>query len=281
MSLFATSNARRYAASLRAYAVETGKSFGEALAREGPDFKQELFNQFRTIRPQPEDIFNEAKGRGFNVRRVSSTSLVKTSGGLSARAMNRAKEILGDQKSDMFRWVGSRLAPVRFSGRGSRRILQGGRFGRRFAPSALRAYQLTTDQLEATQQTPRYKAYGVKRLNLRALAVYLELTYRKRAAAGGTMAVQWLHKTWRRSTSTRRLRQLVQRSATNVPIGTVDFVFEGEDLREIIFTGTVPGTAQQAEAHGILDKVFEARAPRLSNAVLLHQQKVARQRGLQ
>jgi hypothetical protein len=274
-------NAKSYSDNIRRYADETGKSMADAIAREGPDFRQELYRQFRAIHPNPGDIFKAAASRGFKVSRNQSSFLVKTENGLSSRALNRAREILGGQKSDYFRWVGSRLVPVRFSARGQNKILQGGRSGRRFASSALRAYQLTPSQFASVGKTDRFKAYDVRRLNLRALAVYLELRYRQRASQGGTMAVQWLFKTWKRGNSQQRA-QLVQRSATNIPIGTVDFDADIlGNLQTIIFNGFVPGTGAESEKHGVVSKVFAARASALSKAIQLHHDKIARQARLQ
>lgn len=272
--IFAQSNAKQYANAIEKYANETGKTFAEALAREGPDFRNELFNQFSAIRPK-ENLFDVAKQRNYRVARQQSTFLVHSEGGLSQRAIDRAKAILGDQKSDMFRWIGSRLVPVRFSSRKGHGVLQGGRSGTRFKDSALRAYQLSPEQLERVSQSQKYKTYGVRRLNLRALAVYLELRYRQRAASGGTMAMQWLFKTWRKGNSHERAR-LIQRSNTGVPVGTIDFVFDvSGNLSTIVFTGNVPGTGTEASKHGILDKVFAVRAPALLKAIQMHHAKVA------
>jgi hypothetical protein len=277
LNLFVTSNASQYAANLFAYADETGKTIAEALAREGPDFRTELYNQFRRIHPRPDSIPASAKARGYRVRRLANSALVKVQGGVSQRALSRAAELLGGQKSDLFRWAGSSLVPVRFSARNGNRVLRG-RSGRRFGPSALRAYQLSPGQLQRVSQTERYKSYGVRRLNMRALAVYLELMYRQRASHGGTMGIQWLFKSWTRTAN--RPARMVQRSATGVPIGTVDFEFVADLLNTIVFNGYVPGSGVQAQRHGILDKVFAARSPRLLAAIRLHHEKVARQRGL-
>lgn len=285
INLAVTSNARAYAENLRRYATETGKTLSQALAREGPDFKQELFRQFQGIHPTLGSIFAGAKARGFRVfRRGGGNELVRVAGGLSARAMSRARELLGDQKSDLFRFVGSGVAgfglvPVRFSARRGNKRLQGGRTGWRFAKSALRAYQIPADVLKERLIEEKKLGSSVRRLNLRALAVHYELLYRERAAAGGTMAVQWMFRTWRRGGS-RQQTQLVQRSVTGVPIGTVDFEFDrAGDLQGIVFRGYVPGTGQQAEKRGLLDRVFAARAPALLNAIQFHHAKLTKQRG--
>ncbi|HVU07854.1 MAG TPA: hypothetical protein VHG89_04845 [Verrucomicrobiae bacterium] len=282
------SNAKSYGNAIARYADETGKSFADALTREAPDFRMELFRQFRAIRPARGSIAAAAKARGYRVARLSSTTLVPTEAGLSQRAINRARTILDGQKSDLFRaGLGGNLRPVRFGARGSHRVLLGGRTGFRFSKSALRAYQLTAKQLAASLNEPmKYgagevsalKGMSIVRLNLRALAVYLELLYRERGAGGGAMAVQWLFKTWK---SGSQHSQLVQRSATGILMGTVDFDFDAAgNLQTVTFTGYVPGSATEAEKHGLLDKVFAARQAGLSRAIVLHQQKVAQRYGL-
>lgn len=281
MNLFATSNARQFRANLSRYATETGKSMSQALAREGPDFKMELYKQFRKIRPPRESILASAERRGFRVRRLRSTFLVRAAGGVSARALAKASELLGGQKSELFRPLHGGLVPVRFSARGKHRRLQGGRTGRRFAKSALRAYQISSDQLAASLAEDRKIGTGIRRLNQRALAIYLELLYRQRASGGGTMAVQWLHKTYKRTTGRVLNRgRLVQRSATGIPIGDVEFQVSENLLTGITFHGYVPGTAQQADKHDIINQAFAARGEQLLKAIKFHHDKVARQAGL-
>jgi hypothetical protein len=280
-----TSNAKAYGDAISRYADETGKSFSDALAREAPDFRWELFRQFREIRPARGSIAATAKARGYRVARLSNTTLVPTDDGLSQRAIHRAREILDSQKSDLFRkGLGDNLRPVRFGARGSHRVLRGGRTGFRFSKSALRAYQLTAKQLSASLNEPmKYgagevsalKGMGIVRLNLRALAVYLELLYRERGAGGGAMAVQWLFKTWKRGNHS----QLIQRSATGIPMGTVDFDFDAAgNLQTVTFTGYVPGSATQAGKHGLLDKVFAARQAGLLRAIQMSHEKARRSR---
>jgi hypothetical protein len=283
MLLNVQTNAKRYAASLDRYAVETGKSLSEAVAREGPDFRQELFRQFKKIHPDPQGIVSAAMARGYKVLRKNSTFLVKTENGVSARALAKAQALLGNQKSDLFRPLNNGLVPVRFSARAGHRRLQGGRTGWRFSNSALRAYQLSPDKLRASLAEDQKIGTGIRRLNLRALSVYLELLYRKRAAGGGTMAIQWLFKTYKWSPkNTYKTSQLVQRSITNIPIGTIDFETDIlGNLQTIEFNGYVPGTGLEADKHGVVGKVFGARADALSRAVKFHHDKVARQAALQ
>jgi hypothetical protein len=288
MKLAVTSNAIAYADTIKLYADETGKTLPEALAREGPDFKLELYRQFRAIQPTPlGSIFAAAKSRGWRVARKNGSQLVGVAGGVSARALSRARELLHGQKSELFRFTGTAiagfgLAPVRFSARGGNKLLQGGRTGWRFAKSALAAYQLPAKVLREKRANDSLKSYGVRRLNLRALAVHYELLYRERAAQGGTMAVQWMFQTWRKGSRMKgRASQLMQRSTTGVPIGTVDFEFgtDGE-LSAIIFNGYVPGTGVQADKRGLVDNVFAARTPRLLKAIQMSHDKVARQKSL-
>jgi uncharacterized membrane protein len=281
MNFAVTTNANLYARSLSRYATETGKTISQAVAREGPDFRTELFRQFRDIHPSPKGILNAAQARGYRVRRLNNTFLVKTANGLDARAVNRAKELLGGQKSELFRPLMNGLVPVRFSSQKGNRRLQGGRTGRRFAQSALRAYQLPAHILAARLEEDRKLNTGVRALNLRALSVYLELLYRKRAAQGGTMAVQWLFKNYKWSPKgTYKTGTLIQRSVTNLPIGTLDFDtdFNG-NLQTIIFNGYVPGTGEEDQKHGVVSKVFGVRAQKLLGAIQQHNAKLARQSG--
>jgi len=278
-SIVLSSNARDYGNAISLYASETGKSFAEALAREAPDFRTELYKQFRGLRHKSGSIMGAAKARGYRVARTHNTFLVPTASGLSQRAINRAKEILCGEKSDLFRWAGGRLVPVRFSGRARNSVLQGGRSGLRFAGSALRAYQLSPETLDRVSQTARYKSYGVRRLNLRALATYFELAYRQRGAQGGTMGVQWLFSSWKKGNAKQRA-QLVQRSASGLPIGTVDFEFDLKgNLATVVFTGFVPGSGEQARGHDVLGKVFAVRIPALMRAIeMSHQKSLQRSR---
>lgn len=132
------------------------------------------------------------------------------------------------------------------------------------------------------RQADTLRTFGLRRMNLRTLAVHYELLYRERAAQGGTMAVQWVFRTWRKGSRLKdRASQLVQRSNTGVPIGTVNFDFDrAGDLTGIVLRGYVPGTGRQAEKHNIVDSVFATRAPRLLRAIQLHHDKVARKLAL-
>jgi hypothetical protein len=144
----------------------------------------------------------------------------------------------------------------------------------------LQAYQLTPSQLAASLGSYKSGGGDVRRLNLRALSTYFELRYRQRA--GGIMALQWLNKTYKWSAKgTFKTTQLVQRSATGLVIGTVDFETFGDTLTAIVFTGNVPGTPEEAERHGILDKVFSARAADLLQAIANVHAKAARESHLE
>ncbi len=277
------SNAQDYGNAIALYANETGKSFAGALAREAPDFRTELFNQFRRIHPPAGSIFNSAKGRGYRVARTRSTALVPTAAGLSSAPSTAPKKFWAARKATCSGkgWAGA-LRPVRFGARGSHRVLLGGRTGFRFSKSALRGHQLSPEQLAASLgewmkygagEVSVLKGMNIRRLNLRALATYLELTYRERGARGGTMAVQWLFKTWKKVSGRA---QLVQRSATGIPIGTIDFEFDAAgDLQTVVFNGYVPGTAAQAAKHGLVEKAFAMRVPALLRAIQLSHQKAA------
>lgn len=264
------------------YCNVSSKGFSDALAAQGGNFSKELFNQFRQIRPARNSIFDAAASRGFRVARKSSTFLVPLSGNLSQRAIDRAKDLLGGQKSDYFKVMANgSLAPMRFGARGSHKIITGGKTGwRALQPgrSGLRAYQLAPSQLAATLGSYKSSGGDVRRLNFRALATYFELRYRQRAGYGGIMAIQWLNNTYKWSAKgTFKTMQLVQRSATGLVIGTVNFETFGDTLTAIVFTGKVPGTPEEAASHNILDKVFAARAADLLQAIANAHAKAARQ----
>jgi hypothetical protein len=284
MNVTLSNNAAAFSKNLIEYCKASSKGFSDALAAQGGKFSQELYNQFRAIRPPRGSIFDAAASRGFRVSRKSSTYLVRLSGNLSQRAVDRAKDLLGGQKSDYFKVMANgSLAPMRFGKRGSHKVITGGKTGWRAlnpARGGLQAYQLTPSQLVASLS--KYKSGGgdVRRLNFRALATYFELRYRQRA--GGIMAFQWLNKTYKWSAKgTFKTTQLVQRSATGLVIGTVAFETFGDTLTAIVFTGNVPGTPEQAESHGILDKVFSARAADLLQAIAKAHAKAVRQKHLE
>ena len=290
-ALTITSNAREFGANLDEYCRISSKGYEQALNNQAREFAVGpggLYEQFRKIRPTATSILDAAKGRNFRVLRKQSTSLVPVSGGLSARAMKKAKALLGGQKSELFRYgSGGALLPVRFGTRGQRkgRILQGGRTGYRFAKSALRGYQLSgkqlSDALNEKYSNGGKRGDNVRRLNIRALAVYLELRYRSRATHGGTMAVQWLFKQWKKNLG-KFGGKLESRSAAegHKIIGTVEFEKDALGVvQSIAITGFTPGTEEQAAKHGIIDKAFVDRAKDLRTAIENAHKKAAKMKG--
>jgi hypothetical protein len=286
LAITVKTNAPAYARMIQSYATETGKSIEQALLREGPDFANALYRAFKAISPSPDSISDAAKARGFRMGRRSN-DFVQASAGLSEKAQAAAQRVLGGDKSDLFRVVAGSLVPVRFSGRAGHRLLRGGRFGRRFAKGALRASELPPEALEASLNQPFATGDGtvgddVKRLNLRAVATYYELIFRRRAAAEGFLAYQWLYKRWRAGSQTKgRPAELETKDADGKLTGKVDFqTGAGGDVTAIVLTGYVPGTAEQLQKHGILESVAGSRIEALRNAIILHHQKAARAAGL-
>ena len=276
-------NAREYSDAIAQYAADTGKAISAALLREGPDFAKELFNQFKAISPNAASIADAAKARHFKMGRKDN-EFAHSIDGLSVKARNAAYAAMGGDISDLFKHVGSDflMVPARFSARKGHRLLIGGHAGRKIAKSALRASQLSSDELAASVGDS-----GVVRLNQRAVATYYEIIFRQRGAHG-FMASQWLYKTWKRhaqydaSTGYTKLLadpkapELVARAGSGKPTGKIEFEtgsFGG--IQNIVLTGMVPGTAAQMQKHSILPKIATARIASLANAIKKHHQKVA------
>lgn len=170
--------------------------------------------------------------------------------------------MLAGQDSDYFRVNTAadgmiQIRRVRFSGRRSRKFLQGGRFGSRFAKGSLRASQLTQEQL----QNSISGRSDVKRLNITALSAALELLNRQKAAKGGTLAVQWLPSVWkRRKSSMVKTGPLVVNSPTGYQLGRVDFESDSAGiLNAVVISGNAPGTQRQLSKHGIVSRVATSR----------------------
>jgi len=281
-----TSNASEFARNLDEYCSVSSKGYGVALNDQARNFCQDadggLYSEFRKIRPKSDSILAAAKGRNFRVARMSSTSLVPTAGGVSARAMAKATQLLGGQKSELFNADNLKVVKFGKSGVNKNRII------RRGGKSSLRAYQLTSEQLSAALNEPYSnggkKGDNVRRLNLRALSVLLELLYRRNATHGGTMAIQWLHKQWKRNQWGQKIGGVLEaRSAAtgHQIIGTVEFKKGvSGSLESVIISGFVPGTAEQEQKHNILDKVFAVRSASLLQAIENAHKKAARERGL-
>src|SRR5205814_7456405 len=119
------------------------------------------------------------------------------------------------------------IKPVRFAASRSAKLLKGGRSGRKFSDSARRADAVSDEALQAARDSDP----SIKRLNKRALSVGLELSLRSRAAKGGTMALQWLPEVWKtRKSSTVHNGPLVVRSRLGIPLGTVEFSRQADNV---------------------------------------------------
>lgn len=249
-----------------AYLEHHRKAPGAALAKQAKELAMEVSNRFRAISPDPRWIYSSAAFRGFRTRRRTD-SLTPGISGLSRAAWRRADSLLEGRRSQYFRvepGVGSmpRLRRLRFSGVprkiGNGVALRGGRRGNRFAKSALAADEINPDTLKAFLEANP----NAKRMNRRALATHAELVYRTRAAAGHTMAVQWLPKVWkRRSSSTVKSGPLVVNNFRGARLGTVNFVQDGHGgLAAVELNGFVPGTTKQNRRYGIVAKAMAARS---------------------
>lgn len=244
-------------ARLGLYKQLSGKATPEILTQETKEWCWGFYNAFKARRVLPETIVNSARSRGFRVARQNKF-VGHIRDGLSARAMNAAEAKLGGQASDLFQVTedanGIRVRRAMFSGR-TKQQLKGGRYGNRFAKSALKASQLEAEQLAAARKANP----NLKRLNKRALATAIELGLRSSAAKGGTMAVQWLPKVFknRRSSTVIKDRTLITRSSTGLPMGQVNLQMAGDNVSATI-ESFVPGTAKQL-SKGIFDQVKQAR----------------------
>jgi len=243
---------------LTQYRQLSRKSWDDILAQEAKEWTWELWGALKKISPTPEAIYRAALARAFRINRRGN-SLTKAFGGISWAADAAADTMLNGEKSDLFKVDvtanGVFVKPVRFSSRKSAKLLRGGRTGHKFADGARRSGEVSDEAI----QKARAADPSIKRLNLRALGVAIELSLRSRAAKGGTMALQWLTKVWKnRASSTVKTGPIVNRSAQGIPLGTVEFDSHG-DASQAVLTGLVPGTARQIQRHNIIRVVEAAR----------------------
>lgn len=157
------------------------------------------------------------------------------------------------------------VKPVRFSARKFQKritklstLLRGGRSGYKFAPSALRSSKVAGYEL----QTALKSAPEVKKLNLGSLSAAIEISNRQRAAKGGLMAVQWLPRVFKRSSSSVvKKGPLVVNSMApgKQEIGRVEFHSKQNEVDGVSLTGKVPNTDVVIQRHGLLEKVIRAR----------------------
>lgn len=254
---------------LARYSEITGKKLGDVIAREGREMGWALYTEAKKISPKPSQIIREAEARSFAMGRRSNR-LTRATLGVSLGARNRAVRLLGGEKADYFKVNRNgegmlSVRPVRFSARKFQKritklskLLRGGRFGNKFAPSALRSSQVAGHELKsALNSNPE-----IKKLNVGALAAAIEVSNRQRAAKGGLMAVQWLPRVFkRRSSSVVKKGPLVVNSMApgKGEIGRVDFINNGDVVEGVNLTGKVPNTDIAIERHGLLTKAIRSR----------------------
>lgn len=255
-------NQTAFIAALREYQAASKKSYGDIIGNEAQWFARGLYDEFKKLSPTAQVIAKSAIARGFKMGRKTN-SLITAARGVSQASITRAKALLDGQKSDWFKvTVSSEGAPVirkaRFSARKGNKLLRGGRFGNKFAPSALRASQFEADNRTIAQVMR--KDLGLKQLNERALATAVEIGYRSRAAKGHLMGVQWLPQVYRtRKSSVVKSGPLVVNTIKGKRIGSVDFINANGELVAVRLTGLVPGTGSQNGKHSIVNKVAIAR----------------------
>jgi hypothetical protein len=188
--------------------------------------------------------------------------------GISKAAEARAENLLAGQKSDFFKVTTTgdgvlQIRRVRFAARkGGKtrtrlsRVLRGGRFGNKFSAGALRASQVSKFELGQALRTNQ----EIKRLNLGAVSAAVEVGLRQRAAKGGTIAVQWLPRVWRRrKSSVVKSGPLVVNSRSGFELGRVTFENSGNLLRAVNILGNVPGTAKVFTRHDVIGKAMSFR----------------------
>ena len=301
MDLRMTTNAPEYGAAMIRFANGTGRVFSEVLAHEAEqqNFPSALYREFRKARPH-ERISEVAAGLfkgGQGLRRIQGSTLAPVANGLSLSALQKASDILGGAKSDLFQ----------FRGRGGLQIaklsLKAGKAGEKRGPGfltgksktgwigpnkGLRSFKVTPDQLTAAmnRQFGRVKDRTAedwktapdrpRRLNLRALANYYEIRFRQSAALGGVMGIQWLSSTYvSAGASLNRFgsTKTEKRGNRSVPLGSIEFKGGQHGLESFTLTGYVPGTARVDARAGCVAKAIAYRAADLSTALSNHWKK--------
>jgi hypothetical protein len=243
---------------LAKYQEVSRKSWEQIIDHEQSEWRWGLWHELKAISPKPEGIYNAAVKRDFSIRRQGD-SITKTDGNFSRAARSAAESQIGTDKSDLFRVEvtpnGVFIKPVRFSARKSEKLLTGGRSGRKFADNAKRAKDTSEEAIAKARQADP----SIKRLNLQALSVALELSLRSRAAKGGMMALQFLGSNFkRRKSSTVKTGPIVIRSSKGIPLGVVE-IHRAGDATEAVISALVPNTGKQISRHGIIGAVQAAR----------------------
>lgn len=261
---------------LERYKDVSRKSWAVILVQESVQWGYALYDACNKISPDRGRIWADASTRGYRMGRKGD-DMTESARGISAASWKRAKKLLEGQKSDLFRvnlTAGSvQLRRVRYSAKKSAKFLIGGRYGNKFAEGSRRFGQLKSAGLDyATHTRIRREIHdlGLKRLNERAVATAIEISYRTRAGkgfdgGGGLMAVQWLPKISRRQTITERAAGAAQDFVRNTlhsrqEIGRVRFHRSRGDIVGVSIIGSVPGSTAVLGRHGIIDQVEALRA---------------------
>lgn len=258
---------KRLQEEMQRYSEASGKSMENVLAYEAKEVGWALYNESRKLSPTPQKLLADAKTRSWRMGRRDNP-LTPARYGISNAAEARAENLLAGQKSDFFKVTTTgdgvlQIRRVRFAARkgGKRRtrlsrVLRGGRFGNKFSAGALRASQVSKFELgQALRTNPE-----IRRLNLGAVSAAVEVGLRQRAAKGGTIAVQWLPRVWRRSkSSVVKSGPLVVNSRSGFELGRVTFENSGNLLRAVNILGKVPGTAKVFTRHDVIGKAMSFR----------------------
>lgn len=206
------------------------------------------------IQADPAKIERDAKARNFAFGRDRKNTFTPRSKlGVSEAAEKLAREMMEGQNVQAFKENAYGLVPLKFGkgGISKNRVLMAGNSGgnKSWRRRGKSLHQLSDSDLEdAAQKNAGYKDY--KLLNVKAIANHIELKFRKRAAAGGLLRVQWLPKSWIKGL--KRIRQMgmvyVNRSNTNKVMGKIAY-----ENNSVTITSNVPGTAKfQGVIAGVL-----------------------------
>ena len=259
MNVITQSNAGEFAQTFAQYRSLSRKVPGEALAHRAGRVSMRLHENFSRLRPSIGGMISAARARRFRVKR-GGDELTGTQEGLGAAAVERARTMLGGRKSDWFRVTDGpdgvpQVRLARVGVRNANKLVRGGRYGNRFAASARGLSSLPGEQVTRLREA----SPELRRLNLRALSVALELVNRARAGRGGLLALQFLHSVYqRRKSSTVKSGPLISRTRGGVGIGSVVFENDGVngDVSAVTIKGTVPGTTKVDQKHGVSERTI-------------------------
>jgi hypothetical protein len=243
---------REFRATLATYADLVRKTPQEVIEAKARDVSWALYRAFgQPVQADARRINAAAAARSWVMRRRGN-SLAPSAGAVSVAAEKRARALLGENGSALFRVsttiVGTPAVRfARFSKSG--KLLKGRRAGRSLA------------ELSAAARERAEAAGGFKRLNLRALSLALEASLRAKAALGGTMRVQWMPRTWRkRSGNVMRGNVLEERNKAGKLLGMVSIGTE-----RVTLTGAVPEVERIGNKTGAFSRAFaDVRADMLA-----------------